>query len=188
MTTLRGPEDGRWSFDAWSGSKPRAALVDALAELLSRRWPADFSDVDHTPLRNLPFLAYQEDALAWNSGATEAAQREAVKLAAHMNAKLGKEQAWQLLMESVLSNGYREYRPEDAKPDNPYTGVELYITVPVDREADADFVRTVTESSKLVWPYWIDVIAVHILTESEGDVYLSGGSYGMIIEGWPEGR
>ena len=187
MTTIRELEEERWHFD-WAGAKPRQALVDALAELLAARWPVDSNDIDNTPLRNIPFLAYQEGALAWESGGTETAQREAVKLAPEMNAKLGKEQAYYLLLDSVLAAGYHSYRPTGAKPNAPYTGVECFITVPVDRAADPDFVRVVTETAKQVWPYWLDVIAVHILTESVGDVYWYGNSYGMTIEGWPEGR
>lgn len=184
--TLRPLEEERWHWD-WPGAKPRQALVDAVAELLARRWPADSNDYDRTPLRNIPWLAYQEDALAWESGGTEQAQRNAIKLASHMNTKLGKEQAYYLLLESVQANGYHEYRPSDAKPDLPYTGVECFVTVPVDRAADADFVRVLTESIKLVWPYRLDVIAVHILSESVGQVYESGVSYGIEIQGWPDG-
>ena len=148
----------------------------------------DSNDIDETPLRNIPFLAYQESALAWESGGTETAQREAVKLAAEMNAKLGKEQAYYLLLDSVLAAGYHAYRPMGAKPSSPYTGVECFITVPVDRAADADFVRVATETAKQAWPYWLDVTAVHILTESAGEFYSYGHSFGMTIEGWPEGR
>ena len=187
MTTLRTLEEERWRWD-WAGAKPRQALVDALAELLAERWPADSSDVDETPLRNIPFLAYQEDALAWESGGTEEAQRRGVKLAVEMNAKLGKQQVYYLLLGVVRAAGYHEYKPANAKPAAPYTGVELFITVPLDRRADVDFVRVVTETAKEVWPYWLDVIAVHILSESTGDVYWYGNSYGMTIEGWPEGR
>ena len=187
MTTLRTLEEERWHWD-WAGAKPRQALVDALAELLAARWPADSNDLDNTPLRNVPFLAYQENAIAWESGGTGNAQRLAVELAAEMNAKLGKAQCYYLLLESVLAAGYHEYRPTGAKPAAPYTGVECYITVPADRAADPDFVRVVTETAKQVWPYWLDVVAVHILTQSAGDFYVYGGSYGMTIEGWPEGR
>ena len=186
MTTIRPLEEERWHWD-WGGARPRQALVDALAELLASRWPVDSNDIDATPLRNIPFMAYQEDALAWESGGTEGAQRGAVQLSREMNAKLGKEQAYYLLMDSVLSAGYHEYRPTNAKPDAPYTGVECYITVPVDRAADPEFVRVVTETAKAVWPYWLDVIAVHILTESAGQVYWYGASYGISFEGWPYG-
>ena len=187
MTTIRELEEERWHWD-WSGARPRQALVDALAEQLAGRWPADSNDVDATPLRNIPFLAYQENAITWESGGTGEAQRRAVKLADELNAKLGKEQAYYLLLESALAAGYHEYKPANAKPAAPYTGVECFITVPVDRAADTDFVRVITETAKAVWPYWIDVTAVHILTESAGNVYLYGGSFGMTIEGWPEGR
>ena len=187
MPTLRTLEEERWHWD-WGGARPRQALVDALAELLAARWPADSNDLDGTPLRNIPFLAYQQNALAWESGGTETAQREAVTLADEMNAKLGKEQAYYLLLTSAQVNGYHEYKPANAKPAAPYTGVECFLTVPVDRAADTDFVRVVTETVKEVWPYWLDVVAVHILTESAGSVYWYGHSYGITIEGWPEGR
>ena len=187
MTTVRTLEEERSHWD-WSGARPRQALVDAIAELLAGRWPVDSNDIDATPLRNIPFLAYQEDALAWESGGTAEAQRRAVNLAGEINGKLGKEQAYYLLLETTLSNGYHGYRPVGAKPTAPYTGVECFITVPVDRAADVDFVRVVTETAKEIWPYWLDVIAVHILTESTGNLYWYGASYGVTIEGWPEGR
>ena len=181
-------EEERWHFD-WAGAKPRQALVDALAELLAARWPADSNDFDATPLRNIPFLAYQEGALAWESGGTETAQRGAVKLAPEMNAKLGKEQAYYLLL------GERAGRRLPLLPAHGgqarravHGGRVLHNRAGGPGGGSRLRPRGDRDGAKQVWPYWLDVIAVHILTESVGDVYWYGNSYGMTIEGWPEGR
>ena len=186
MTTLRTLDETRWGWD-WSGAKPRQALVDAVAEILAQRWPVYLNDWDNLPVSNLPFAAYAEDALTWEPGATEESQRRAIRLAQEINAKLGKEQAFYLLLDVAVSSGFHIYRPSGAKPANRYTGVELFITVPVDRAADTDFVRVLTEAARRCWGFRLRVTAVHILTVSDESVYASGYSAGMLLEGWPDG-
>lgn len=171
--TLRELAEDRWAWD-WSGAKPRQALVDGMAELLAQRWPVNLGDVDNVPASNLPFMAYDRNAVAWESGGTVQTQRNTVKLAAHINAKLGKQQAFYLFLTAVRSAGRHVYRPANAKPSAPYTGVEIYLTPPIDRALDADFVRVLTSVTRLLWPDWLDVVAVHFIQVTTATIYANG--------------
>ena len=176
----------RWAW-TWSGHLPRRLLVDAFAEAMAVRQGAVFNDFDNLDPSALAFRAFDLDAIAWEAGGTIAAQRNALKRADELNDLLGTEEAFYILLEINRCTGYHRYRPDGAKPDNPYTGVECWITPPIDRAFDPAFLLYITDRAKKVWPYTLDVIAVHVLSIASTTFYFQTASYSKVYSGWPGG-
>ena len=189
MTTpqwVQDLEDTRWAW-TWAGYLPRQLLVDAYAEALAERQGARFNDFDNLHPSALPFRAFDLDAILWEPGATIAAQRNSLKRDAEFKPLIGTEEAYYILLDVNRCTGYHQYRPDGAKPNNPYTGVECYITAPIDRAFDSDFLLYITGRAKRVWPFTLEVIAVHVLTASESTIYVHTAQYSKVFSGWPGG-
>ena len=176
----------RWVW-AWAGYLPRWLLTDAYAEALAGQQGAVFNDFANLDPSVLPFRAFDLDAIGWEPGGTIAAQRRALERAQELNELIGTEEAFYILLDMNLAVGYHEYKPDGAKPNNPYTGVECYITPPIDRTFDNDFLLYITDRCRRVWPYTLEVIAIHVQTVSNADMYLQTAAYSRVLSGWPEG-
>ena len=155
-------DPNRWDW-SWQENTPRRILTDALADTMAGRQSRRLNDYQHVDPSILPFLAYQLNAIAFDTGGTDQSQRRALEQAASILASLGSEGAYYALLEINRCAGYHLYRPAG----KPKTGVELFITPPVDRGADMEFISYISDRSRRVWPHTLAVIAVHILTVSE---------------------
>ena len=189
MTTPQWIDDldpERWAW-TWIGYLPRRVLTDAFAEAMAARQGALFNDFDNLDPSALPFRAYDLDAIGWELGGTVQAQRNALKRARELNDLIGTEAAFYILLEMNRCTGYHEYRPTGAKPGAAYTGVECYVTPPIDRAFDNDFLLYITDRCRRVWPFTLEVIAVHVLTTSNANVYMQTAGYTKSYSGWPGG-
>ena len=171
-------EDGRWDW-SWYENVPRRLLTDAVANEIAAPEIARRNDYDNVHESNLPFLAYELNALAFDLGGTEASKRRALNLAHDLNRLIGTEEAFYTLMEVNRCAGFHRYTPGG----KPKTAVELSITPPVDRLADADFITYITDRAKRCWPYTLAVTAVHILSVSSTTLTVYGATVTTDLSG-----
>ena len=267
----------RWAW-TWPGYLPRRLLTDAFVEALALRQGVPGNDWTRIHSSNLPFRAYERDAIAWEGDGTPDSQRNAIAKALELNRLIGTEEAYYILLEINSCAGYHVYRPTGAKTvktltgvytranatpaaageiwlngstfeiwpqsadatavggwraaeviefgsglhlqlaanptkssdvysmsilnpnsiilpggsvtishHSPYTGVDLYITPPVDRASDAKFITYITDRAKKVWPFTLLVIAVHILQSETTDINLYNTGFGISYIGIPDG-
>ena len=189
MTTPQWIDDldpERWAW-SWAGYLPRRLLTDAFAEAMAARQGALFNDFDNLDPSALPFRAFDLDAIGWEAGGTIPAQRNSLRRASELNRLIGTEAAFYILLEMNRCTGYHQYLPVGAKPTNPYTGVECFVTAPIDRAFDPAFLLYITDRVTRVWPFTLDVVAVHVLSSSNSNVYIQTAQYSLVLSGWPGG-
>ena len=174
------PERWGWS---WHDNTPRRLLTDGLGNELAEVKGARRNDYLNVHESFLPFLAYELDALAFETGGTVYARRQALVVARELNQEIGTEAAFYTLIGLNRAAGYHQYSPAG----KPKTGVELFITPPIDRAADPEFILYITDRAKRVWPYTLEVIAIHILSVSTATFTIFTASSTIDYSGWPYG-
>ena len=146
-------------------SKAMEVLVDGVQQVFSYNWPSKLNEYYEIHGDLLPFLAWQLDALVYDVGGTETAKRNAINFAREINDLIGSEETYRTVLKVVNSSGFLRYTDTtDPDPTDPREiSVELFITPPRDRIADQVFIEFLVNAVRKVFPYTIEVTAVHIV-------------------------
>ena len=160
-------------------------MVDGVGVVLAPLVPPALNDYDNVHESLLPYLAWQRNALAYDVNGTDRAKREAIKRAGELNALVGYDAAFDLLLEISGSSGYLVYA-EGASPDYVLT-MSVYITPPLDRLGDAVFVSHLTHAVRKIKGFWVLLGSVHILTEERSNVKTYHSIEAIARTGWPNG-
>lgn len=163
-------DDDRWAW-SWSGNEPRRVLTDGVSDILAGNRSSRRNDYGAVHESTLPFLAYELSAIAYDTGGTEYARREALRQSARLNREIGTEAAFYTLLGIVRSAGYHTYA-SGGTPTR-VQSVECFLTPPVDRDGDAEFIALITDRARRIWPYTLDVTAIHILRVISGSLFVS---------------
>ena len=172
----------RWYW-LWDGLVIRQVLTDTFADELARHPLPPLNDVVRQDPSMLPHLAYQHNAVAFFPSGEESERQNSISLARRLNQDIGSERGYSTLMRILSTAGYATYVLNGGQR----TGVQLYLTPPPGRSADAEFIRWITAAVREIWPLDLEVVAIHILSVSEDTLYVYGWRWGRSWSGWPEG-
>ena len=191
MTTPTLPAE-RW-IGLWS-PEPMRRLVDGFATAVALSGDtAKITDYDAIAASILPFLAWQNHAVAYNPGGSESQRREALRCGRELNRLTGTEGAVNLLGEINFSDMMLRYLPEtDEGTAYPrHKNVDVDVIQPPGEAVGPELQEYLRRAIDAALPFTLQLRRVNligVITITEKDyLHVRGTARGWIVA-TPEGN
>ena len=149
-------------------------LVDTVGEILADYQIADWDDYDNLPEALLPIVAYANDAIAFDPSGTVEQKRAALKRNDELQAAIGTEDGFQILMSINQSEGTIRYQPAvTVDGQGPFLrDIELDIALPPGRVGDTGLAQYLVRASRRTLPYTLNIQRINILSSYRATFYV----------------
>ena len=153
---------------------PMRVLVDTVGEILAEYQIADWDDYDNLPEALLPIVAYANDAIAFDSSGTVEQKRAALRRNDELQAAIGTEDGFQILMSINQSEGTIRYQPAVmVDGQGPFLrDIELDIALPPGRVGDTGLAQYLVRASRRTLPYTLNIQRINILSSYRATFYM----------------
>ena len=153
---------------------PMRVLVDTVGEILSEYQIADWDDYDNLPENLLPIVAYANDAIAFDPSGTVEQKRAALRRNDELQAAIGTEDGFQILMSINQSEGTIRYQPAvTVDGQGPFLrDIELDIALPPGRVGDTGLAQYLVRASRRTLPYTLNIQRINILSSYRATFYM----------------